>query len=73
MTAASEIEVSVNDRKRSVAPGCSLQALMAELGFATRKGVAAAVNGAVVPKSVWAAQALQPADRIIVIQATQGG
>ena len=73
MSVATEIDVSVNDRTRSVVGGCTLQALMADLGFTDRKGVAAAVNGAVVPKSAWAGRPLQSGDAIIVIQATQGG
>jgi sulfur carrier protein len=43
------------------------------MGLADKKGVAVAVNGAVVPRGDWAARELAEADRVLVIQATQGG
>jgi sulfur carrier protein len=43
------------------------------LGLAEKKGVAVAVNGSVVPRAGWQTRALAAADRVLVIQATQGG
>jgi len=63
----------VNDRPRPLADVTTLLALVRELGLAERKGVAVAVNGAVVPRSEWPARTLAADDRILVIQATQGG
>ena len=37
------------------------------------KGVAVAVNGAVVPRGAWAATTLAPGDAVEVIRALQGG
>jgi sulfur carrier protein len=73
MSGGPQIEITVNDRRRSMASASTLGALMTELGFAERKGIAAAVNGAVVPKSGWPGRILLAADKVIVIQATQGG
>lgn len=38
-----------------------------------RLGVAAAIGGAVVPRSRWAAQALADGDEVEVVTAVQGG
>jgi thiamine biosynthesis protein ThiS len=65
--------ILVNDRARALRPGETLAGLLAELGLADRKGVAVAVNGAVVPRPGWAGRVLDPEDRVLVIQATQGG
>jgi sulfur carrier protein len=51
----------------------TLHALLQELGFGERKGVAVAVNDAVVPRLTWPDRALAEADRVLVIHATQGG
>jgi len=67
------ISIAVNDETRTVANDCTLAALIADLGFGERRGVAVAVNGAVVPRSHWSQQVLRAADRVLVIRATQGG
>ncbi len=71
--AAGPMRVFVNDQPREVAVGMPLAALLGELGLAERKGIAAALNGAVVSRSEWANRRLTAGDRVIVIQATQGG
>ena len=65
--------ILVNDRPRALRPGETLAGLVADLGLAERKGVAVAVNGSVVPRLKWPARALGADDRVLVIQATQGG
>ena len=37
------------------------------------RGLAVAVNDAVVPRAEWPTHAVQPHDRITIIRATQGG
>ena len=66
-------EVFVNDRPHALAGPATLLGLLGELGLAERRGVAAAVNGEVVPRVEWAARALAEGDRVLVIRATQGG
>jgi sulfur carrier protein len=74
MTVAAESRaVLVNDQPHPLAGNGTLQALLADLGLAERRGVAAAVNGAVVPRAEWAARALAAGDRVVLIRATQGG
>ncbi|MGA3006860.1 MAG: sulfur carrier protein ThiS [Opitutaceae bacterium] len=65
--------VYVNDQPRVLAAPVTLNGLLTELGVAGRKGVAVALNGAVVPRAKWASRTLAGADRVLVIQATQGG
>jgi sulfur carrier protein len=71
--AAEARTVLVNDRPHALAGDGTLLALMGELGLTQRRGVAAAVNGAVVPRTGWAARPLAEGDRVILIRATQGG
>jgi sulfur carrier protein len=65
--------IYVNDQPRPLAAAATLFALLKGLGLAERKGVAVALNGAVVPRAEWPVQSLSDADHVLVIQATQGG
>ena len=65
--------ITVNDQPRPFPEGGRLAELVSELGLAERKGIAVAINGMVVPKSEWPCRALAAADRVLIIQATQGG
>jgi sulfur carrier protein len=40
---------------------------------ANRKGIAVAINGAVVPRAAWADTALKPGDRVEIVRVLQGG
>jgi sulfur carrier protein len=70
---AATLELFVNDEAHALAGPPTLAALMGELGLAAKKGVAAAVNGAVVPRAAWENRGLSAGDRVLVIRATQGG
>jgi sulfur carrier protein len=70
---ATMLRVFVNDQPREISVDTSLAGLMRALGLAERKGIAAAHNGSVVPRADWATCRLTADDRVIVIQATQGG
>ena len=65
--------IRVNDQPRSVADLATLQDLLRELALAERKGIAIAINDSVVPRRDWPSRLLAEADRVLVIQATQGG
>ncbi len=71
--AISEIQVEVNGAARSFAAPVTLQGLLHELGLVERRGIAVAVNDSVVPRSQWPLRSLEAGERILVIQATQGG
>ncbi len=64
--------LTVNGEQREVQPGATLADLIDALAPESR-GVAAAVNDAVVPRSEWMSRALSPHDRIEVLTAVQGG
>jgi sulfur carrier protein len=63
----------VNNLAHEAAEKQPLAELLASLGQAQARGLAVAVNDAVVPRAEWASHAVQPHDRILLIRATQGG
>jgi sulfur carrier protein len=65
--------IFVNDRPRPLPAPLPVQALVGQLGLTGRRGVALAVNDAVVPRAAWPQRVLVAGDRVLVIQATQGG
>jgi sulfur carrier protein len=71
MTTAT-VSVSVNGEPRELAPGLTLDRLVATLSTAP-SGVAAALNETVVPRGRWSATALRDGDRVEVLTAVQGG
>ncbi|MEU1016500.1 sulfur carrier protein ThiS [Streptomyces sp. NPDC005900] len=69
---STNISVSVNGEAREVAPGTTLDVLVATL-TAAPSGVAAALNETVVPRARWTGTALVAGDRVEVLTAVQGG
>ncbi len=63
----------VNNTPREAADNQPLIDLLADLGLAQPRGLAVAVNDAVVPRADWPTHAVRPHDRITIIRATQGG
>jgi sulfur carrier protein len=52
----------------------TLEALLAEKACDTsQRGIAVAINGAVVPRASWAATQLRPGDNVEIVRARQGG
>lgn len=72
-TAAAPITVRINDAPRAFTAPVTLLGMLGELGLAERRGMAIAINDSVVPRSQWALRDLAEGDRVLVIQATQGG
>jgi sulfur carrier protein len=70
---AATLRVHVNDTARTVPQGARLLSLLDEMALGGRLGLAVALNAAVVPRAHWADQKLQEGDRILIIQASQGG
>lgn len=66
------MRVTLNGESREVAEGLSLADVVAQLTDAPR-GIAVAVNAAVIPRGGWAATTLADDDRIEVLTAVQGG
>jgi sulfur carrier protein len=72
VTAVPEVPVVLNGEERSVAVGTTIAGLVAALGRSPR-GMAVAVNEAVVPRSTWDEVEVRPGDRIELLNAAQGG
>ena len=66
------MQVTINGRAHQLAGGVSLAQAVALLTSAP-SGVAAAVNGAVVPRAAWVSTALAENDEVEVLTAVQGG
>ena len=64
--------VSVNGDPRELPPGTSLADLVAQLAT-TDRGVAAAVDGVVVPRRAWPDTVLADGTAVEVVTAVQGG
>ena len=65
--------VDVNNTAHEAADNQLLIELLAARGITEPRGLAVAVNDAVVPRAEWPTHAVQPHDRITIIRATQGG
>ena len=72
-TTASEITVRVNDDSRTFNAPLTLLVMLQALAMAERRGIAVAINDHVVPRSQWPVRSVAEGDRVLIIQATQGG
>jgi sulfur carrier protein len=66
------VQVRLNGKPRELPDGSTMVQAVAEL-TAAAAGVAAAVNGDVVPRGSWAATLLRDGDHVEVVTAVQGG
>jgi sulfur carrier protein len=66
------IQLKLNGEPRELPDGARLAQAVAELTAAPR-GVAAAVNGDVVPRGSWDTTPLSDGDQVEVVTAVQGG
>ena len=66
------VPVTLNGELRDLPDGSTVAQAVAEL-TAAPSGVAAAVNGEVVPRGSWAATPLCRGDQVEVVTAVQGG
>jgi sulfur carrier protein len=66
------VRLMVNGDSREVAGDPTVALLVATITV-ERRGVAVAVNGEVVPRSMWADAGLRDGDRVEVLTAAQGG
>jgi len=66
------ISIRVNGDLRQLGAGSTLADLLDQLGLGARR-VAIAVNRGVVPRSLYAGRALEPDDRVEILEAVGGG
>lgn len=68
-----KLQVNGNERCFDDGEPADLLELLDHLEVKAEKGVAIAVNDAVIPRSRWGQHHLEENDRIEIIRATQGG
>ncbi|MHB1988358.1 MAG: sulfur carrier protein ThiS [Acidimicrobiales bacterium] len=66
------IDVVINGKHTQLSPGSTVDDVVTSLS-PTRAGIAAAVNGLVVARSVWRSTAIKAGDQVEVLTAAQGG
>ena len=66
------VQVKLNGEPRELADGAALAEAVTQVTDLV-SGVAAAVNGDVVPRGSWAATPLRDGDQVEVVTAVQGG
>ena len=71
--AAARASIRVNGQDEPLA-AATLSALLEEKAVDTgQRGIAVAVNGAIVPRAAWPRTQLRPGDSIEIVRARQGG
>lgn len=71
--ALAEANIRVNGQDEPLV-AATLAALLEEKAVDTgQRGIAVAVNGAIVPRAAWTQRTLQPGDSIEIVRARQGG
>jgi len=66
------LQVKLNGEPRELPDGSTIAQAVVEL-TAARSGVAAALNGDVIPRGSWADTTLRDGDQVEVVTAVQGG
>jgi sulfur carrier protein len=70
---ATQATIRINGESEPLA-AATLAALLEEKAVDTaQRGIAVALNGAVIPRASWAATALKPGDSVEIVRARQGG
>jgi sulfur carrier protein len=70
----SEPVIRVNGEVEPLGTKKNLEALLAEKACDTgQRGIAVAINGAVVPRAAWPATQLRPGDTVEIVRVRQGG
>ena len=64
--------IRVNGKDEPVS-AATVAELLAARGITKPKGVAVALNGAVVPRAAWRDTPLKPGDSVEIVRARQGG
>ena len=67
------MNILVNQQPRDIPDQCSLEQLLTQVLGIPVAGLAVAVDQTVIPSTEWPAYILRPADKVMLIRATQGG
>ena len=66
------MNITINGQAREVAPGTTVEQLVRQVTD-QETGIAAALNGEVVPRRAWPATRLANRDQVEIVTAVQGG
>ena len=66
------MNITINGQAREVAPGTTVEQLIRQVTD-QETGIAAALNGEVVPRRAWPATRLANRDQVEIVTAVQGG
>lgn len=66
------IEILLNGSPKSIESNCTVGSLLAILEISVR-GSAIAINGEVIPKSIWEVHEIKDNDRVELLTIAQGG
>jgi sulfur carrier protein len=67
------MNILINQQPKDIPDPCSLEQLLTQVLSIPVAGLAVAVDQTVIPSTQWPAYMLQPADKVMLIRATQGG
>ncbi|MHB0969958.1 MAG: sulfur carrier protein ThiS [Thermoanaerobaculia bacterium] len=67
------MRVFVNEQPHFVSDEATLHDLLEDLGLASRRGIAVALQDRVIPQFAWKECVLQSDSSVLIIAATQGG
>ena len=67
------MQLTINNKTEKLLAGNKLSELLSQLGLAEKRGIAVAVNNAVISKPEWTNHELNENDKITIIRPTQGG
>jgi sulfur carrier protein len=67
------MQIEINNEIKTITENFSVQQVFELLQIQNTNGYALAVNNTVIPKTKWTETLLNECDKILVIQATQGG
>ena len=67
------MNILINQQSRDIPDQCSLEHLLTQVLGIPVAGLAVAVDQTVIPNTDWPAYFLKPADKVMLIRATQGG
>lgn len=67
------MDIHINQNTYSFDASKTIHEVLEQLDLPRHKGVAIAVNNAVVPQTEWEHYALQDADKVLLIKASAGG
>jgi sulfur carrier protein len=67
------MNILINQQPKDIPDQCSLEQLLTQILGIPVAGLAVAVEQNVIPSTEWPAYILRPADKVMLIRATQGG